>query len=158
MRLTLTAHSESSDVVSPSCRPQDASLRCAGSLVLRLPEFGGMALRGLEVHRLALGDISCGGDEGDECGGEVATSSEPGTYPVQAQVNGLSTITEPGSSGLTPGARVQVKIALRDAGPEQYMDTVDVQIRQFVSGPVKPLVYDTGEQGVQQVQIHEQGH
>jgi hypothetical protein len=158
LRLTLTAHSEASALESPSCRPQDANLRCWGSLVLRIPDFGGLALSGLEVHRVAVGDTSCGGEEDDgDCGGEMAIPAEQGVYPIEAQVNGLSTITDPGASGLPAGTQVQVKITLSDNGTAQYQDTVDVQVNQFVAGPVKPLVYDTGQQTVQQVQIHEQG-
>ncbi|HET9081003.1 MAG TPA: hypothetical protein VFO01_10885 [Trebonia sp.] len=155
LRITLTAHSEATTQASPSCRPQDASIQCWGSLVLRIPAFGDLTLSGLQVHRVAVGGTSCGGDEGgDSCGDMAAALRPDGSYPVDAQVNGLSVLTSPGNSGLPAGTQVQVKIALTDNGTAQYADTVDVQVNQFAQGMTKPLIYDTGPQTVQQVQIH----
>ena len=77
-----------------------------------------------------------------------------GPYPNQAQVNGLSVLTDPGNSGLPVGTQMQVKITLTDNGTAQYADTVDVLVNQFVPGSTKPFVYDTGAQTIQQVQIH----
>lgn len=152
MRLTLTAHSEASTVADPSCRPEDANLLCWGSLVLRVPDFGGMALKGLEVHRVAV-DTGGSGDEGDG-GHETALASTPGGYPTTAYVNGLSTIVTPGESALPVGAKVQVKMTLVDKGTVQHADTIDVAVYEFVEGHTKPLVYDSGPQIVQQVAIH----
>lgn len=153
VRLTLTAHSQASNEANPSCRPQDASIRCWGDLILRIPEAGGLTLTGLQVHRVAVGDTACGGDEGGSCG-DMTSALKPGSYPVDAQVNGLSVLTSPGDSGLPAGTEVQVKIALTDNGPAPYTDTVDVQVNESVSGSTKPLVYDTGPLVIQQVQIH----
>lgn len=153
LRITLTAHSEVSAEASPSCRPQDANIQCWGDLVLRIPKFGGLTLSGLQVHRVAIGDTTCGDDEGG-CG-DMTAALKPGTlYPVNAQVNGLSVMTNPGDSGLAPGTQVQVKIALTDEGPASYADLVDVQVNEFVEGSIKPLIYDTGSQVIQQVRIH----
>lgn len=179
LRITLTAHSERSTAESPSCRPQDANLRCWGDLVLRIPDAGGLTLSGLQVHRVAVavGDISCGdeGDEGDSCdgheGGDMAATAagNPAQYPIKAQVNGVSVLTRPGealcwlfdSQGQPQvqepcpvGTQVQVKITLTDNGPAQYADEADVVVNQFVPGNTKPLIYDTGTQAIQQVQIH----
>lgn len=73
---------------------------------------------------------------------------------MKAYVNGLSTIVKPGSSGLPFGAKVQVKLTLTDNGAARYADAVDIVVSEFVEGPVKPLVYDSGEQIIQQVAIH----
>ena len=157
LRLTLVAHTAASTVANPSCRPQDATLRCWGDLVLRLPAAGGLALQGLEVHRVAVGDISCGDESGDSCsdGGMAAPAST--TFPLQAQVNGLSVLTDPGTSGLPVGTTVQVQITLTDTGTAHDLATAEVQVRQFVPGPNKPLIVDTGPQRIQQVQIHRDG-
>ncbi|MGN6577012.1 MAG: hypothetical protein ACTHKG_15145 [Nocardioides sp.] len=58
--LSLTAHTEASAFSDPSCRPEDLTLECWGSLVLRLPAYGDLAVGSFEVHRVAVGDISCG--------------------------------------------------------------------------------------------------
>ncbi|MBI1376174.1 MAG: hypothetical protein GC157_01610 [Frankiales bacterium] len=154
--LALTAHSErTGDVTDPSCRPQDRTIRCWGSLVLRVPELGGLRLTGLDVHRVDLGGGSCGGDDGG-CGDhEALAAGLPADDAVQAQVNGIATVADPGTSGLAPGSTVQVKLALVDNGPARYVDTVDVTISRDVPGPVKPLVYASGPLIVQQVQVHE---
>lgn len=164
LRLTLTAHSAASTVPNPSCRPEDRNIECWGDLVLRVPEMGGLTLKGLEVHRIAVGATTCGG----ACGGMTAALTPNGSYPVEAQVNGLSTITSPGTARCQPegttaaapipcpvGTRVQVKITLIDNGPGQYVDTASVQINQFMPGPTKPLLWETGvPQTIQRVQIH----
>lgn len=155
LRITLTAHSEASSEANPSCRPQDASIQCWGNLVLRIPAFGDLTLSGLQVHRVAVGDTSCGGDEGGSCGDMTAALKPGGPYPVVAEVNGLSVMTNPGDSHLPAGTQVQVKIALTDNGTAQYADTVDVQVNQFGPGSSKPPIYDTGTQVIQQVQIHD---
>ena len=169
LQISLTAHSELSTVPNPSCRPQDLTLRCNGSLFLRVPERGGMTVTHLQVHRVAVGDISCGDDEGGDCGdegggcedggscegGDVAILAIPSReFPVQAQVNGVAVLTKPGDTGLPVGTPVQVKITLTDNGTAQYADLADVQVNQFVPGPVKPLIYESGPQVIQQVQIH----
>ncbi|MGE5289201.1 MAG: hypothetical protein ACM3ML_18800 [Micromonosporaceae bacterium] len=164
LRLTLTAHSEASTVANPSCRPQDRNLACWGDLVLRVPEIGGLTLKGLEVHRIAVGDITCGGgeDEGD-CGGEMTAATTPdNSPPVQAQVNGTSTITNPGDAicpvtgTICPaGTKVQVLMTLTDNGAAQYGDTITIDVNQFVPGPNKPTIWETSApQTIQQVQIH----
>lgn len=158
MKLTLTAHTEKSTVTSPSCRPEDMTLDCQGSLVLRIPAFGGFSVTGFQVHRVAVGAITCGGDEGDCGDGEGMTATLPAAVTageaVQAQVNGLATVVDPGDSNLAPGDVVQLKITLTDNGPAQYRDGADVLINQFTSGSNKPYVYDTGPQLIQQVAIH----
>ena len=73
---------------------------------------------------------------------------------MKAYVNGLSTIVKPGFSGLPSGAKVQVKLTLTDNGAARYADAVDIVVNEFVDGPVKPLIYDSGEQIIQQVAIH----
>ncbi len=156
LRLTLTAHSQVSAVADPSCRPQDANIQCWGDLVLRIPEAGGLTLSGLQVHRIAVGDTACGGDEGgDSCGDMTAALTPDGSYPVNAQVNGLSVITDPGSTSYPAGTQVQVKIALTDNGGAQYADMASVQVNEFVPGMDKPLIWQTAApQVIQQVQIH----
>lgn len=156
LRITLTAHSEVSTVADPSCRPQDANIQCWGDLVLRIPEAGGLTLSGLQVHRIAVGATTCGGDEGgDSCGDMTAALGPDGSYPVDAQVNGLSVITDPGSTSYPAGTQVQVKIALTDNGGAQYADTASVQVNEFVPGTDKPLIWQTAApQVIQQVQIH----
>ncbi|MGN6245684.1 MAG: hypothetical protein ACTHQ3_18700 [Motilibacteraceae bacterium] len=159
LRITLTAHSEASTVTSPSCRPQDANILCWGDLVLRLPDFGGLTLKGLQVHRVAIRDTSCGGGGGggggggDDCGDMTATMAS-GHEPQQVPVNGLSTMTVAGDSGLRANTQVQVKITMTDYGRAQYRDTVDLQINEFVPGMLKPLIYDSGSRVVQQVDVH----
>lgn len=156
MRMILVAHSQKSTVANPSCRPQDANIRCWGELVLNVPAFGGMTLSGLQVHRVAVGDTACsGGDEGGNCGDEMAAALRSGiAYPVDIQVNGLSKIIRPGRSGLPAGTQVQVKVSIADNGPGQYRDTADVQVNRYVSGATKPLIYDSGPQTIQQVLLH----
>lgn len=162
VRLTLTAHSEASSATNPSCRPQDANIDCWGNLVLRIPEAGGLTLKGLQVHRVAVGDTTCGGEDESGCGDEMAAALRSQTgYPVTAQVNGLSTITDPGNAicpvtntACPVGTQVQVLMTLTNNGPQQYRDTVTIDVNQFVSGPDKPTIWQGGPLTVQQVQIH----
>jgi hypothetical protein len=154
----LTARAERSTVTDPSCRPQDLTIRCRGSLYLRVPELGGMTVTRFEVHRVAVGDIACGddegggcGDEGDGCGDEgegceeAALATPITTVPIQAQVNGVAVLTKPGGTGLAAGTQVQVKITLTDNGTAKYGDLVEIQVNLFVPGPVKPLIFETSE-------------
>lgn len=170
LRITLTAHAEQSTVQNPDCRPQSATITCWGSLVLRIPDAGGMSVSGFQVHRVAVGDTGCGDEESGGCeGGDMAAmAAEPPGYPVEAQVNGVAVLTDPGTltyppgtpqagQPVAPGTTVQLKMTLTDNGTAQYRDQVDVQVNLFVSGSVKPLLYDTGAQTVQQVQIHFEG-
>ena len=157
LRITLTAHTNQSAVTDPSCRPQDATLNCTASLVLRDPAARGLSVTGFQVHMVAVGTTSCGG-EGENCGGEGGDMTATATGPVNATVHGLATLTDPGSTGMTQGITVQVFIDLVDNGTAQYEDQVQVLIRPFVEGSVKPpWVYDPGWQTIQQVQIHELG-
>lgn len=154
IRLTLTAHTDKSSVPDPSCRPQDATLRCTASLVLRIPDAGGLSVAQFQVHRVAVGSTGCAGDD-ENCGGEMAAT---GADPVQATVHGVAVLTDPGNTGLTAGSTVQVFIDLVDNGTARYADQVRVRVRPFVTGPVKPgWAYDSDWQTIQQVQIHELG-
>lgn len=156
LRITLTGHAERSTVVTPSCRPQDLSLDCWGSLVLRVPDAGGLTVSHFVVHRVAVGDISCEDDEDGDCGDHEMSESAVGAgeEAVQAHVNGVALLRNPGNTGLPAGTKVQLKFTLTDAGPEPFGDHVDVQINEFVPGPVKPLLYSSGPETIQQVQIH----
>lgn len=155
--LSLTAHSAKSSTSAPSCRPQDATLRCFGSMVLRIaiPEVGGeVTFSGLVVHRVAVGDTSCGGCEGDEAT-EVAASPAVPTQDEsdEAAVNGLSTVTQ-GTSQLPTGTTVQVKMLLVDNGSAPYSGEADVAINEFTAGSSKPEIVDTGEVPIEHVRIH----
>lgn len=154
LQLALTAHTEWSSSPDASCRPQDMTLECWGSLMLRLPRFGDLAVGGFEVHRVAVGDISCGdmGDDGCADGQVQATPATGG--PVQAQVNGVAFVKWPGNTGLVVGAKLQIKLTLTDNGVASYGDEVVVQINRFVEGSNKPLLYQSGVETVKQVQIH----
>ena len=154
LKLGLWAQAEDSTVADPSCRPKDATIQCWGSLLLRVPEFGGMTVTLVEVHRVAVGDIGCGGcggHEGDDgcddggCGGEGEMAVAVSTFPTQAQVNGLGVLIRPGDSGLVEGTKVQFKITLWDNGPGLYSDGARVIVNEFVHGSEKPLIYDSGE-------------
>ena len=154
IQIALTAHSERSGVPDPSCRPEDPTLRCWGSLVLRVPSEGGFSVTGFEVHRVALEEIGCGG-----CG-DVQVAGPDSGQPLQAQVNGVATVTDPGSlqdMGVSVGTMVQLKFTLTDAGRARYADTVSLVVNEFEPGPDKPLLFDTGPQTVQQVQVHLEG-
>jgi hypothetical protein len=168
LRITLTAHTEKSTVPNPDCRPGSATLTCWGSLVLRIPDAGGMSVTGFQVHRVAVGDIGCVDEGSGGCENDMAATAEPPPYPVQAQVNGVAVLTDPGTltyppgtpqagEPVPPGTAVQLKITLTDNGTAQYQDQADVQVNLFVTGSVKPLLYDTGPQPVQQAQIHFEG-
>jgi len=159
LRITLTAHSENNGVENPSCRPQDATLDCWGSLVLRIPKSDGLTVSGLEVHRVAVGETDCsdeGGDEGGGCDHEELATTVVGATPghVKAQVNGVGVLTRPGETGAEPGTKVQLKITLTDYGTAAYTDQIDVQINRFEPGSEKPPLYAVTAQTVQQVQIH----
>jgi hypothetical protein len=150
LRLSLTAQAEPSTVTDPSCRPQDLNLRCWGSLYLRIPDLGAMTMKRFEVHRVAVGDIGCGG-----CGDHEGTmSAVVSAFPVQAQVNGLAVVTKPGSSGLAKGDEVQVKITLWDNGTARYDDAAQVVVNKFVPGSIKPPIFDSGEVTIQQVLVY----
>jgi hypothetical protein len=155
--LLLNAHAEDSAVENPSCRPQDARVDCWGTLVLRIPDAGGLSVSGFEVHRIAVGDVSCG-DEHDDggCGGhETTTSSTIGVEPpVRAVVNGVAVLRDPGTTGEPRGSLVQLKVTLLDNSEALNTDQVDVQVNKFVPGPVKPELYRSGPETIQQVRIH----
>lgn len=155
--LSLTAHSAKSSGATASCRPQDATLRCFGSLVLRidLPGTGGeVTLAGLEVHRVAVGDASCGGCGGDEATEAAAGPAGPaGDESDEAAVNGRSTVTR-GTPELPTGTPVQVKAVLVDNGNAPYSGRADITINAFVPGSSKPEIASTGDVAVEQVAIH----
>lgn len=154
LELSLTAHTEVSSVLDPSCRPQDANIECWGSLLLRIPKFGDLSVGNFEVHRVAVGDISCGGDHGDDgCGDHEVARAATTAEPVLAQVNGVAYVKWSGNSGLAVGTKVQVKLTLTDNGSAPYADQVVVQVNLFVEGPDKPLLYQSGPEAVKQVQI-----
>ncbi len=178
VQISLTAHSERGTVDSPSCRPQDLTLRCWGSLHLQVPDMDGMTVTRFEVHRVAIGDASCdhdddggcdhdddggcdhdddGGCGGHDDGGHDAMATELARlladYPIDAQVNGVAVLTDPGNTDLPAGTKVQVKITLTDNGRARHGDEIDVQVNEFVPGPVKPLIYQSGPQTVEQVQV-----
>lgn len=157
MKLTLTAHTERSTVPDPSCRPEDLTLRCWGSLVLRVPDEGGFSVTGFQVHRVAVGDISCG-DENGGCG-DVAAVASGSQQPLKAQVNGVALVTDPGSlasEGVAAGTEVQLKMTLTDNGTGQGEDTIDLVVNAFQSGSDKPQLFETVAT-IQQVQIHLHG-
>jgi hypothetical protein len=157
LSLSLTAHTEPSAVTSPSCRPEDLTLECWGSLVLRIPKFGDLGVGGFEVHRVAVGDISCddeGGDDGG-CGDRALAAAVAAGEPVQAQVNGVGFVRWPGNSGLPVGTKLQLRFTLTDNGRAAYEDQVVVQVNRFVEGPVKPLLYQSAPETIRQVQIHD---
>ena len=156
LAITLTAHTGLSTVPNPSCRPQDMTLECWGSLVLRIPKFGDLSVGDFQVHRVAVGDIACGdeGSEDDGCGdheaGGMAVGVEP---PVQAQVNGVAVVKWSGNTGLPVGTKVQLKFTLTDNGRDLYQDQVVVQVNLFTEGPDKPLLYRSGPETIRQVSI-----
>lgn len=163
MRLTLTAHSEKSATTSPDCRSAEGgrpgpTLRCWGTLVLSVPSEGGLTVTGFqEVHKVAIGESSCGDEESGGCGDEAAVAaSGPGAYDEdQAQVNGIAVVTNPGDTGMQAGMSVQVHITLYDNSAGQYQDEALVQVRP--KGPNQnsiDWVYQSGQQPIQQVQIH----
>ncbi len=182
LRLTLTGHSEPSTVANPDCRPATATrppptLRCWGSLLLRVPadsaQAAGLVVTGFqEVHKVSVGETSCGDDQGGDCDGdegagggceggggceEAANAVSPaGSEPVVAHVNGVAEVAVPGDTGLTAGEAVQVHITLYDFGTAQYQDQVLVQVRPKVDKMQNsvPWTYQSGEQTIQQVQVH----
>ena len=148
--VSLTAHSESTTVPDPSCRPEDQTVRCWGSLMLRIPEYGDLAVGNFEVHRVAVGDISCG-DEGG-CGDGMLAAATTGE-PVQAQVNGVGVVKWAGNSGLTVGDTLQLKLTLTDYGTAQYQDQLVVQVSRFIEGSDKPQLYLSRSETIRQVRI-----
>lgn len=157
LELMLTAHTEPSTLPNPSCRPQDMTLECWGSLVLRIPQYGDLAVGGFEVHRVAIGDISCGGHDGGEddgCGDHETVMALVTGEPVRAQVNGVARVMWPGNTGLSVGTKVQVQFTFTDNGARQYGDQVTFEVREFVEGADKPLLYTSGTETIKQVQIH----
>ena len=161
LRITMTAHSELTGVPDPSCRPNATTMECWGSLMLRLPEVGGLSLRGLDVHRVSLtegdGHDGGGGGCGDECGGEggMAVTAAALTFPAHLIVNGTSTVSAAGTSGLSVGSVVQVKMTLVDYGPALNTDTISITINRFAGEGTWQLVYATGMRTIKQVQVHE---
>lgn len=154
LAITLTAQTEASTVPNPSCRPQDGTLQCWGSLVLRIPKYGDLMVGDFQVHRVAVGDIACGGGD-DGCGDhEMGATALAVASPLKAQVNGVGVVKWSGNTGLAVGTIVQVKLTLTDNGKAKYQDHVVVQVNLFVSGPTKPLLYQSGPETIQQVQIH----
>ncbi|MHB1433204.1 MAG: hypothetical protein ACYCVZ_13920 [Streptosporangiaceae bacterium] len=151
MRITLTAHTDKSAVPDPSCRPQDATLRCTASLVLAIPAAGGLSVTGFDVHRVAVGTTSCGDEN---CGGDALTAAAAGVT-VPATVRGVAVLVNPGATGLPSGSTVQVFIDLTDNGTAQYADQARVRVRPFTEGQDKSgWSYDSGWQTIQQVRIH----
>ena len=154
LELSLTAHSELSTVTDPSCRPQDATIECWGSLMMRIPSFGDLAVGDFDVHRVAVGDISCGDEGGhDDCGDHDAGISTESAEPLRAQVNGVAFVKWPGNTGLAVGTKLQVKLTFTDNGSAPYVDVVVVQVNLFVEGPTKPLLYLSQPETIRQVQI-----
>ncbi len=155
LSLSLTAHTEAGGVASSSCGPGDGTLKCWGSLMLRIPRYGDLGVGAFEVHRVAVGDISCG-DEGDDGCGDPAVAAAAGTGgPVPVQVNGVGFVKWPGNTGLPVGTKLQLKFTLTDNGTAAYEDQVVVQVNRFVEGPAKPLLYRSGPETIKQVQIHD---
>lgn len=154
LHIALNAHAESGAVDNPSCRPQDTTLDCWGNLVLRIPDAGGLSVSGFEVHRVAVGDDSCGDEHDDGCGDhETSTTAVGVRLPVHAVVNGVAVLRNPGSTGEPRGSIVQVKIQLTDNSDTLNSDQIDVQINKFVPGHVKPELYRSGPETIQQVRI-----
>ena len=158
LRVGLTASSEQSTATNPTCGSGSQGLRCSGSLTLTVPERGGMTVTSFQVHRVAVGNISCSGDDEDGCDSseaQPAATEAVSLEAVRAQVNGRGALSVPGDTGLAVGTAVQVKIALIDNGPAQYEDVADVQVNLFVEGSKKPLIYESGSQLVEQVDVFE---
>lgn len=142
-----------------SCRPKDANLKCWGSLRLRVADMGGMLIGSFEVHRIALvgeGEGGHGEDHGDDHGDDhnhaiapMAKAAAEGSQRIA--VSGVGVIKRPGTSGFARGTLVQVKIMLTDNGSSRNGDTVDVTVNEFVEGPSKPLIYQSGAVNAQQV-------
>lgn len=154
LELTLVARTEADTLSYPSCRPQDSSMRCWGALVLRVPDYGDLAVGDFEVHRVAVGDISCDDSTDGGCGdhsGEAAALAAK--EPVLAQVNGTGVVKWPGNSGLPVGTKLQLKFTFTDNGPAAYGDLAVLQISLFTQGPNKPVLYTSPPEPVQQVRI-----
>ncbi|MEG3615079.1 hypothetical protein [Isoptericola haloaureus] len=157
LRVALTAHSGTDGSGVTSCRPQDATIDCWGSLVLQTPGPDGIRLADLEVHRVMVGGPGLGhgpGGPGGHVGHPGATAAGAGQ---QAVVSGQAVLRDPGSTGLPRGSAVQVRIHLADVSQVAGHDLVDVQVNELVHGPVKPVLYESGPQPVLQVGIHPRG-
>jgi hypothetical protein len=141
--------------------------------------MGDMTVTRFEVHRVAVVDTVCDHDDdgdcgdhddGDDCGdhddggcgghddgGHDATAAAVerllADFPIHARVSGVAVLSDPGNTGLPAGTKVQLKIMLTDNGRARHNDLIDVQVNEFVPGPVKPLLYQSGPQTVEQVQI-----
>lgn len=154
--IDLLARTEPSGVANPSCRPKDKNLQCSGTLSLHVGGAGGFSVTGFQVHRVAVGDISCS----DSCGDEAAASPTAGgsgsAQPEDAQVNGIAFVADPGSLDIAVGAEVQIHMTLVDNGTPTYGDQIDVIINRFIE-PVKPLLYETGFLTIEQVQLQHLG-
>jgi hypothetical protein len=119
-----------------------------------------MIVTGMEVHRVTVGDVSCGGCGGDERGpgtGELmaASAARPdGEEPATAVAGGLATVVYPGAGGLARGSQVQVKTTddVSDFGWLPYQDTADIVVND-VPGPDKPLADGPGTKVIQQAVI-----
>jgi len=114
-----------------------------------------------------VGDVSCGDDhdegscDDDGCAGDEGCNHDVSTdatvdigAPVQAVVNGVAVLRDPGSTGEPRGTAVQVQIRLTDNGDALYADQIDLQINKFVPGSDKPELYRSGPLTIQQVRIH----
>lgn len=160
LRIGLTASSGQAAPGS-TCGRGGQGLNCSGSLTLTVPERGGMTVTSFQVHRIAVGDTSCSDDGEDDCGSgeegqkvaQPAASEALAPGAVRAQVNGLGVLSAPGDTGLPTGTQVQVHVTLIDNGPTLYGDVADVQVNQYVEGSTKPLIYESGIQMVEQVQV-----
>ncbi|MDO8151776.1 hypothetical protein [Isoptericola sp. b408] len=165
LRIALTAHSGTDGDGVTSCRPQDATIDCWGSLVLQTPGSDGLRLADLEVHRVMVGGEGGGHGPGGGHGGGHDGHDGHLAFPdavvdgagQQAVVSGQAVLRDPGSTGLPRGSAVQVRIHLTDVSQVAGHDLVDVQVNELVHGPVKPVLYESGPQPVQQVGIHPQG-
>ena len=160
LTLRLTAHSEQITLGEPgSCRPKDQNMRCWGSLRLVVHDMGGMRIDHLDVHRVAVvGEGDHGEEHGEDHGEDHGDAHENATAataaldaPQRIQVSGVAVIKRPGTSGFAQGTLVQATIMLVDNGKQRYGDTADVTVNEFVEGPTKPLIYQSGPVAVQQV-------
>lgn len=159
IHMMLNAHSQWSTVESPSCRPQDANIRCWGTLLLEIPGAGGLSVRDFEVHRVAVGDTGCDGCGSHDDGHDVSPTATVGvSQPVQAMVNGVAVLRDPGILDVPAGTTVQLKIRLTDNGDAVHADQVQIQINELAHGDDRPELYRTEPQTIQQVRIHLRQH
>lgn len=66
----------------------------------------------------------------------------------------MAVLRDPGTTGEPAGTQVQVMVVLTDNGDALHADQIEVQVNKFVPGPVKPELYRSGPQTIQQVRIH----